>query len=285
MLPNFPARAAVEGTLAVGQSTDRGLVRARNEDYVGAFAPVDRGASPDRGRLFVVADGMGGLDRGDLASRLAAESVRDFYYSGEAPPEPHRALRSAVVFANEVVYQESQRISSRRGMGTTLTVLVVRGGTAYLAHVGDSRAYFVDGRRIRQLTADHSRVGDLLERGIITEADAENHPDAHVILRAVGIGPEIDVDTIGPLALRPGNRVVLCTDGLSRLVKAGEIRKVSAERSPQEACERLVARARARGGFDNITVQIIAVSPREPTRGLAAGLGRAVRAFLTRVRS
>ena len=275
---------AVDWMLTLGQSTDRGLVRARNEDYVGAFTPEDQGASPDRGHLFVVADGMGGLDHGHLASRLAGESLRDFYYAREAPSELDKALQSGVLFANWTVFQEGRRSASQRGMGSTLTALAVRDRTAYLAHVGDSRAYLVNGRRIRQLTVDHSRVADLLERGVITEIEAENHPDAHIVLRALGIGSEIEVDIIGPLELRLGDRVVLCTDGLSRLVKPEEIRRLSSGFSPQEACERLVARAKTRGGFDNITVQIIAADSRERTTGLAARLGRVLRALLTRVR-
>jgi serine/threonine protein phosphatase PrpC len=259
-------------------------VRTRNEDFMGAFAPEDQGASPERGYLFVVADGMGGLDDGDLASRLAVESIRDSYYAQEGPSALDKALRSGVLFANRTVLRQGQRRGSLRGMGTTLTALVVRDSTAYLAHVGDSRAYLVNGRRIRQLTADHSRVGDLLQRGVISEIEAENHPDAHIVLRTLGIGPDIEVDIVGPLELRLGDRVVLCTDGLSRLVKPEEIRRFSVELPPQEACERLVARAKTRGGFDNITVQIIAANPRERPTGLATRLGEAVRALLSRVR-
>ena len=268
-------------TLALGQSTDPGLVRSRNEDYAGAFAPADAGAAPDRGHLFVVADGMGGLEAGDVASRLAGESLRDFYYSPDAPAEPDQALRSGVRFANHTVYQAGPR--GRRGaMGTTLTALVIRAGVAYLAHVGDSRAYLVNGRRIRQLTADHSRVAVLVARGVISETEAEHHPDAHIVLRALGIGAEVDVDAIGPLRLRPADRLVLCTDGLSRLVKAEEIRRLSEGFPPQEACDRLVACARARGGFDNITVQIVAAQTAEGRIGLAASVGRALRAWLRR---
>jgi serine/threonine protein phosphatase PrpC len=263
----------------VGQATDPGLVRARNEDYVGAFAPADLGSPADRGHLFLVADGMGGLEAGDLASRLAGESLREFYYSPDAPPEPGEALRSGVCFANRRVYETARR-ASRRGMGTTLTALVVRDASAYLAHVGDSRAYLVGGGRIRQLTADHSRVAVLVERGVISESDAENHPDAHIVLRALGVGSRVDVDVVGPLRLRPRDRLVLCTDGLSRLVKPEEIRRLSEDYPAQEACERLVACARARGGFDNITVQIVRARAPERRPGLTARAGQAVRSWL-----
>jgi len=237
--------------------TDIGRVRTRNEDFVGAFEPDDPELLRARGQLFVVADGMGGYARGDVASRLAVESLHHTYYeAARAEPLPE-ALRVSVQIANEAVYRESQLSPGEGPMGTTLTAVVIRDHDAFLAHVGDSRAFLIRGRQIRQLTEDHSLVAELVRGGVLKPTEAEHHPSAHVILRALGLAEDVEIEVQGPLALRSGDTLVLCTDGLTRQVKPPEIRRLAAIRPMRRACEKLVALANERGGKDNITLQVI----------------------------
>lgn len=240
--------------------TDPGRVRPRNEDHLGAFEPADGGVRGRRGRLFVVADGMGGHARGEVASRLAVDTVCRVYYDDGLPEELPQLLSITVQRANEVLYRESRRWADDEAtMGTTLTMLVIRERDAFLAHVGDSRAYLVRGRHIQQLTQDHSLVAELVRQGVLSSEEAERHPSAHVILRALGTSGEVAVELHGPLRLRAGDRLILCTDGLSRTVAANEIRRLTRALSPRLACERLVSLANARGGPDNITLQVIRI--------------------------
>jgi protein phosphatase len=242
--------------------TDAGRVRTRNEDSLGAFEPRDPALRQARGYLFVVADGMGGHARGDVASRLAVETLRDTYYEADRREPLPEALRVSVQIANEAVYRESRQVSGEAPMGTTLTALVIRDRDAFLAHVGDSRAFLIRGRQIRQLTEDHSFVAELVRSGVLSTTEAERHPNAHVIMRALGLAEDVAIEMQGPLALRTGDTLVLCTDGLTRQVKPQEIRKLAGIRALRGACERLVSLANERGGPDNITIQLIRFGPR-----------------------
>jgi PPM family protein phosphatase len=249
-------------TITFAHLTDVGRVRSRNEDSLGAFEPDNPALLESRGRLFVVADGMGGHARGDVASRLAVATLRDAYYeAGRSEPLPE-ALRRSVRVANDAVYRESQAAGGEAPMGTTLTALVIRDRDAFLAHVGDSRAFLIRGRQIRQLTEDHSFVAELVRGGVLSSTEAEHHPSAHVITRALGLADNLTVEVQGPLALRTGDTLLLCTDGLTRQVKAQEIRNLAGIRALRGACERLVSLANARGGPDNVTVQLIRFGPR-----------------------
>lgn len=254
-------RAGQVATVTFAHLTDAGRVRTRNEDCLGAFEPDDPELLRSRGRLFVVADGMGGHARGDVASRLAVDALRDTYYdAGRSEPLPE-GLRVAVQIANDVVYRESRRMAGEPPMGTTLTALVIHDHAGFLAHVGDSRAFLVRGRQIRQLTEDHSLVAELVRGGVLSATEAEHHPSAHVILRALGLAEDVAVEVQGPLPLRGGDTLVLCTDGLTRQVRPHEIRRLAGSRSPRRACERLVSLANERGGPDNITLQLIRFGP------------------------
>jgi serine/threonine protein phosphatase PrpC len=249
-------------TLTFAHLTDTGRVRTRNEDFLGVFEPDDPELLRSRGRLFVVADGMGGHARGDVASRLAVETLRDGYYDARRSELLPEALRVSVQIANEAVYRKSRLTVGEAPMGTTLTALVIRDQDAFLAHVGDSRAFLVRGRQIRQLTEDHSLVGELVRGGVLSATEADRHPSAHVILRALGLAEDVTVEAQGPLPLRRGDTLVLCTDGLTRQVRPHEIRRLAGSRSPHRACERLVSLANERGGPDNITLQLIRFGPR-----------------------
>jgi len=262
-------------TVTFAHLTDVGRVRARNEDFLGAFEPDDPQILHSRGRLFVVADGMGGHTRGDLASRLAVQTLHAAYFTPQRSEPLPEALRVSVQIANEIVYRESGVEAGHEPMGTTLTAVVIRDHEAFLAHVGDSRAFLVRGRQIRQLTEDHSLVAELVREGVLSAAEAEGHPSANVVLRAIGLAEDVASEVQGPLPLRHGDTLVLCTDGLSRQVRAHEIRRTAESQLPQRACEALVAMANERGGPDNITVQLIRFGAR---RFLPAAL-RSLRAW------
>jgi PPM family protein phosphatase len=244
-------------TVTFAHVTDIGRVRTRNEDSLGAFEPDDPELLRSRGRLFVVADGIGGLARGDVASRLAVETLRSAYYGVERSEPLPEALRVSVQITNDAVYRESRLAEGETPVGTTLTALVIRDHDAFLAHVGDSRAFLVRGRHIRQLTEDHSLVAELVRDGVLSPTEAEHHPSAHVVLQALGLAGDVTIDVQGPLSLHSGDTLVLCTDGLTRQVRPHEIRKLAESRPPRRACEQLVSLANERGGPDNITLQLI----------------------------
>lgn len=243
--------------------TNRGRVRQNNEDNVHLWA---------HGRyvMAIVADGMGGAAAGEEASRLAIEIIRQ--RMSQAPyqslAEYHnidnldlaQRLREAVIEANDRIVERAVEIPEFKGMGTTLTMLFVRNTEVILAHVGDSRAYLVNGHNgdIIQLTADHSFVQALVDAGHITLEEAEDHPMKNVLYRALGQGDSIEVDVHTDLKLHSGDRIVLCSDGLTLHVKAHEIADiVMAEDDPDVCSQRLIDLANNRGGRDNISVIVV----------------------------
>lgn len=234
--------------LRAAAHTDVGLRRRGNEDR---FA-ID----PELG-LCLVADGMGGHSAGQVASELAATTVltslRERKGSDSSASEK---LRCALEDANRAIYQAARQNSLYSGMGTTIVALLVEGERAALAHVGDSRAYRVRGGRIRQLTDDHSVVGELLRRHEISADDARDHPHRHMLTRALGVRGHVQPD-LAELTLARGDRFVLCSDGLTNHLEDHEIAKLSAESDSLDACcEALIALANRRGGEDNITVAL-----------------------------
>jgi serine/threonine protein phosphatase PrpC len=220
--------------------TDTGRQRTTNEDSY--FA---------RGPLYAVADGMGGAQAGEVASRIAAEAFEPAE-RGSEPPEAF--LRSVVQSANSQIHSLSQHDASRSGMGTTLTAALVEGDEISIGHVGDSRAYrFRDGE-LKLLTSDHSLVEELRRQGRLTEEEAETHPQRSIITRALGPESEVEVDTLTASA-RPGDVYLICSDGLTTMVKDVKVREILAESSSlDEATTWLVNEANEAGGRDNITV-------------------------------
>ena len=250
--------------MRVGWSTDVGRQRQHNEDTVLVLAADQGGDDPlPPFGLFVLADGMGGHRAGEVASALAARVVarhivQQVYLSALGGRE-HRAgepslqevLIEAVNLANTAVATEVP------GGGTTLICAMMFGSHAYIANVGDSRAYLLSPEGMEQITRDHSLVDRLVELGQLTAAEAANHPQKNVLYRAVGQGGTLEVDVF----VRPipsGGRLLLCSDGLWGMVQEEEIlRTVVAARSPQEACDALVAAANRAGGKDNISVILV----------------------------
>ena len=247
----------------VEAATDIGLKRSRNEDQFGIWEPEDPGQRQPRGLLLAIADGMGGARGGEVASRLAIETVLRSYR--EAPGvSVAEDLRAAFQAANRRVHRESLTNPDLGGMGTTCTAVVLRQGEIHLAHVGDSRAYLARAGRIRQLTQDHSLVGQLVRDHHLTAAEARTDPRRNVVIRSVGIGPdvEVDVERVGE-RLQPGDTVILSTDGLHGLLDDEEIGTAASGADLGAACHRLIELARERGGPDNITV-ILARAEVEP---------------------
>jgi protein phosphatase len=237
--------------IASSAHTDTGRRRRRNEDAFVCEPP-----------LFAVADGMGGAQAGEVASRLAAESLREQELGGLSSPEQTVEL---IREANRRVYAYSSENASARGMGTTMTVALVEGSVVTIGHVGDSRAYLLRDDQLTQLTQDHSLVAELVRSGRLSAKEAESHPRRSVITRALGTDSEVEVDV---LSLRAQDRDVflLCSDGLTSMVSDEEIARLllSARDDLDDAGKKLIAAANQSGGEDNITVVLFEPEVGEP---------------------
>ncbi len=237
------------------KGTDVGRVRDHNEDFLDAFSPPDPVQRHQKGVLFVVADGMGGHQAGDVASQSAVEMISQQYYA-DPDVDVRRSLTLAIKRANEYIYQEAQRMATRAGMGTTVVAAVVRGRELYLANVGDSRAYMMRQGKVTQATRDHSFVAEQVRAGLLTAEEARAHPQRNVITRALGSRPDVKVDTYSG-ELLPGDALLLCTDGLSEYVREEDMLAAMSQYPPSEAVPRLIAMASDRGGSDNISALVV----------------------------
>lgn len=249
-------------TVVTACLTDVGCVRADNEDDVRIVTPTSDLEAARHGVLAVVCDGMGGHQAGEVASRLAVETLLRRYRDATAATDadPQRALPAAVQAANHAILDAAQRDPSLRGMGTTCTAFVLRGALAYCAHVGDSRLYLARDGALFHMTEDHSAVMHLVHRGVLSATDARWHADRNVLARALGSRRDVEVTSWPtPFAVRRDDRFLLCSDGLHDLVPESVLLDALAGHEPAEACRRLVACARAAGGPDNISVAIVAV--------------------------
>ena len=245
----------------LGFATSVGKVRRVDEDAILAMDVGTAFLSEARARLLlIVADGMGGHRRGDVASRIAVQTA----VSTLLPPLTrddeistatyYRDLQAAVADANRAILAKARANPECEGMGTTLSIAVMDGRTLHVANVGDSRIYIVNDREICQVTRDHSLVQEMVDRGELSPSEARHHPRKNVITRVVGYYGEVTPD-IGCLTLVRGDMVLLCCDGLTNHVEDLEIQRVVAESTdPQQACETLVAMANEDGGTDNISV-------------------------------
>jgi len=235
--------------------TDPGKVRSQNQDY------YDLRQLDDDTMLAVVCDGMGGARAGNIASRLAVEV---FYQEIERMMDPRfgekellHMLKEATALSNLAVYDQSLLSEEYVGMGTTLVAALIRKDCAYVVNVGDSRAYHMNREEIRMITEDHSVVEMMVKRGEITREQAKNHPVKNLITRAVGTEETVESDTfVQPL--KPGDSILLCSDGLSNYVEANEMKSVLMGGGQwQEKIAELMGRALERGGADNITVLVV----------------------------
>jgi len=250
-------------SIAVGAKTDVGLKRPHNED--------DLCVDPEVG-LYVVCDGLGGRNAGEVASRLAVEviqkHVREAWRDANLPmvgaydrqfsPLTNR-LGSAIRLANQAIRDAAKNQPDQEGMGTTVVSAMLNGQVLSVAHVGDSRMYLIRGDTIEPLTADHSLVAEQVRLGLLTEEEAERSPQQSIITRALGIDDAVDVE-LDEVPLAQGDVLLLCSDGLTRGVKPAAILDVvRRERDPQAAAERLVKLANAAGGLDITTVILVSV--------------------------
>jgi serine/threonine protein phosphatase PrpC len=239
--------------------TNVGVVRSHNEDVVLYAMPQDNGKAGDRGNLALVADGMGGHAAGEVASGLAAEIIRRVFYEVDGPVPV--VLGSAFAAANREILNWTKTHPECAGMGTTCTALALRGNEAWLAHIGDSRAYLLRGSELTQLSEDQTLVAELVREGKLTAKEAENSPVSNVILQALGMGPDIGpIIWNKPLPLSAGDILILCTDGLSGLVSNAAIADIAGRLAPHEACNALIEAALGAGGHDNVSVGVIRVA-------------------------
>src|SRR5581483_5612607 len=235
--------------------SDVGLQRADNEDSYLYWEPESENEFRRKGRLAIVADGMGGYEGGQEASRLAVETVRHIY-DRDFAGDPSAALLNAFLAAHDTIQRYGFEHPQFHGMGTTCTALAIIDRELYFAHVGDSRLYLVRSGAISRLTRDHSYVGRLVENGIVRSEDAESHPQRHILTAALGSGREILPHVSEqPVALEPSDVLILCTDGLWGLVGDQDLARIAQTQPLADACMRLVRMALERGGPDNITVQ------------------------------
>lgn len=239
--------------LIYGERTDPGLVRANNQDAC-AFETL---SLPDGGALLVVADGMGGYDGGEVASRVAVETLRAQVVAGAADWAERGAcaggLLGAIHEANRAILETQLNRPDLSHMGTTLTAIIVEGAKLHVGHVGDSKAYLIGPGRAIQVTSDHNVPGELLQSGHLTAQQAAVHPQRHVLTRALGVREQLLVEQLD-LDWQPGDMLLLCTDGLSNLVSLTEIQSLATQMAPEQLVDRLVDLANNRGGHDNITV-------------------------------
>jgi PPM family protein phosphatase len=247
--------------IEVAGQTDVGCLRENNEDAYLYWEPAEDNQFRLKGRLAVVADGMGGHEGGQEASHLAVEAVREVY-AHSASDDPQAALLESFVAAHARILEYAEQHPEFLGMGTTCTAVVVQGRRIYFAHVGDSRLYLVRNGRVSRLTRDHSYVGRLVENGLVSAEDAEHHPQRHILIAALGSGADLAVDGAEPgMAVQEGDDLLLCTDGLWSVVSEKELASALDGNTPAECCTALVRLARQRGGPDNITLQVLRVGP------------------------
>src|SRR5271165_3632064 len=240
--------------------TDVGQQRANNEDSYLYWEPNSDEDFRRKGRLAVVADGMGGYEGGQEASRLAVETVRSIYDNAFGA-DPQATLIEAFASAHQNIQRFATEHPQFYGMGTTCTAVSIVGRQLCFAHVGDSRLYLIRGETITRLTRDHSYVGRLIESGIVRSEDAESHPQRHILTAALGSGRDVEPDIPQqPVAVEIGDTLVLCTDGLWSLVGEQELARTVQSNSPAAACVALVNLALERGGADNITLLVLRIS-------------------------
>lgn len=232
--------------------TDMGLTRDMNQDYF-FTSEEPLGHLPN---LFLVADGMGGHSAGDFASRSTVETIVKEVKKCRKR-EPEAILEKAIAAANTALLEHTKTHPEMKGMGTTVVAATYCGDKLLVANVGDSRLYLV-GNKIRQITEDHSFVMEMVRMGEITKEQARNHPDKNIITRAVGAESEVKIDFFR-VKLRQGDKILLCSDGLTNMVKNSEIKTVlnQEEMSLKDKVELLVDTANKNGGKDNITVVVV----------------------------
>jgi protein phosphatase len=250
----------IRDDIVLGQHSHVGMARTENQDFFGYFEPDDDREFDLKGRLVVVCDGMGGHAGGEIASRLAVQTIIE-EYKKDTTGNVEEALRKAIEGANAAIQREGNKEAKLQGMGSTCTALVHRRDMVYFGQVGDSRGYLIRNGKIKQMTKDHSLVQELVDQGLIEKSEMEAHPDKNVILRSLGVKPTVDVD-VSYVPTSPNDIFLICSDGLSGPVSEQEMLSIvtACNGDLKTATERLVELANRYGGFDNITVQCVKVN-------------------------
>ena len=246
--------------LRVYRSSDKGLVRKRNEDnhFVGQWLFRD-----EKVYLWIVADGMGGHQAGDVASAMAINILVNHFEAvlrgQQGVPDFERAMTEGIQQANADVFAMASRREDLAGMGTTLTAAFYYGANLVTGHIGDSRAYLLDGKDPRQITADHSLVAEMVKSGDLTAEEAEDHPHRNIITRALGTEDSVVVE-VSTHQVSSGDWLLLCSDGLTDMVSKEEIAQIiHSQPSERDPANRLVSLAKERGGHDNVTVILVQI--------------------------
>lgn len=269
-------------TVIASLVTNTGLVRDHNEDFIGSWEPQTLSERQQHGWVYIVADGVGGAEAGEIASQHATEQTIHHYITNE-----HHAIKieerllHALQDANDNLRDLAEERVRGRYMATTMVATVIHEGKAYLANVGDSRGYLIREGVIRQITKDQSLVAQLLEEGAITAEEALNHPRRNVILSSLGPmrDPKIDIFT---LEIEEGDHLFLCSDGLNRHVQDEEIAQTVTQESAESASKHLCELANERGGTDNISVAIIYIPDNSlPKPATSAGVPLVVKSERT----
>lgn len=235
--------------MRIGAITDIGPCRSRNEDNY--LIDVER-------RIFAVCDGMGGHKGGDVASRLAVETLQNRLLISD-PVQIIPTLLDTVNFANRLIYEQGQYDDELHHMGTTLTVAVIQDAKIIVAHIGDSSLFLYQSGRLRKVTRAHTLAERMLTDGLIQPADLSSNAYNHILTRAVGINPEVEAD-IYQEEIRAGDWILLCTDGLTDLVREEEItQQLSSNQTPQEIAQALLDSALRQGGNDNVTIVLVSI--------------------------
>lgn len=262
--------------------SDIGKVRTNNEDFCGSGEPTGRHVLMQNGRLYVIADGMGGHEQGEQASAYAVQTLLNLYYRSPQLP-PDKRLRDSIGQINQsLVAYTRENLQPGEKTGTTLVAAVIRKDRLWVANVGDSRLYLIREGRIRQITRDHSLVAEMARAGTISKEEARQSKYRSRLSRSVGIDLKLEVDVHPAIHLRSGDIILLCTDGLTQYANSQEILS-AAHGSAKEITERLILLANERGGSDNITVSVVryekepGLFPSLPLRRLfLLGMGMAV---------
>lgn len=232
----------------IGALSDIGNVRKINEDSIGYY-------EEDTIKIYIVADGMGGHNAGEIASSVAVETTIEYVKASKFVADGREILTKAIIASNEKIYSLAQKNEDMNGMGTTITACLITGNKIFIANIGDSSCYIVN-NNIMKVTKDHSLVQELIDEGSITEDQARNHPSKNIITRALGTSSSVEVD-IYELSLGAVNKVILCSDGLTNEVSGNEMLEIIRGSSDNtDACRRLIEVAKSRGSRDNITVMI-----------------------------
>lgn len=252
-----PVELRVRLRTTVAAKTDVGRVRENNEDKFEFFVPEDDRSLATRGHIYVVCDGMGGHEAGQIASELTSKTFIDVYRNHPSE-DPMAAMNAAVQAANRFVLDNARTFPKRRGMGTTLTVLILIQDKAYVVNVGDSRIYRLRDGELQRLTVDHTVVEDYVRLGMLTEEEAQLHPHKHMLTRAIGqegvVHPDIEVHD-----LVAGDLFLLCSDGVINHVEDTTIGETLRSRALGDAAWGLVGQALLGGGSDNATVLLVRV--------------------------